>query len=201
MSIKVINFTNKDLPRSTNPGKIRKLPQNRPKIDLDEILNKISPKEEKIEEKKVLFNEVVEIAQYEKPPELVRIPSPLNKKNTVVELLHSKSPSPKRKQKEITEYFKKEIETLDNKLGKRTRSPSPIRTSSPVRNYYKTNYNNNTDKKIRMRRIKLKLDRNWFKKRDRIVYEPSLLEKLEKTKLLYKRPYEDLFIGKFILGY
>jgi hypothetical protein len=222
MSIKIINL-DKQVERSINPIKPRKIPINRPKEDLNTLLDKMNlvsviPSKENLEKenKKVLFNDIVEIAQYEKPPELVKNISPLKpNKPTVIDFLNnsinnpiSKSPSPNRKkQKEITEYFKKEIETLDNKLGKRTRSPSPIRNSSPVKNFYKTNYESKKSpesKKKNIKNVKIKLDKNWFKCRDYIIYDKYSYNNYDTFKLksqIKKIDMEDLFILKYILSY
>lgn len=209
MSIKIINFTGKEkeLERSTNPGKIRKLPINRPKVDIENILNKIGTSKEINEDKKVLFNDVVEIAQYEKPPELVRQQSPLKKQETIIDILNNKSrsPSPKIKQREITEYFKKEIETLDSKLGKRTRSPSPIRCSSPVKNYYKSNYDTKKSPiktvNSKMRKVKIKLDKNWFKERSILIYNEKTKKKIENKLKISKLPKEEAVIIYSVLGF
>lgn len=211
MSIKIINFENKvkDIERSVNPGKNRKLPNNRPKIDLENILNNM----EKKDDKKVLFSDVVEVAQYEKPPELIPNLSPLkSNKSSVIDLLNlksektSRSPSPntKKKQHEITEYFKKEIETLDTKLGKRTRSPSPIRCSSPVKNYYKSNFDRKVSpEKIKKfkNKVKILLDINWFKERPTLVYNQKIKNKIEKKIKISKIPYEDALILYSVLGF
>jgi hypothetical protein len=210
MSVKIINFEkSKDLPRSINPGKNRKLPQVRPKIDLENILDNM----EKKDEKKVLFNDIVEIAQYEKPPELVSKNSPLKSSgNSIIDLFQktNKSPSPnsRKKQKEITEYFKKEIETLDTKLGKRTRSPSPIRCSSPVKNYYKNNFErkpspikSSLNKELSTRKFKVCLDINWFKERPFLVYNKNIIKKIDRKTKLSKIPYDDAFILYSILGF
>jgi hypothetical protein len=205
MSIKIINFNNKtkdDIERSKNPGKVRKLPINRPKIDIENILNKIGSSSQ---DKKVLFNDVVEIAQYEKPPEIVKSISPLiSNKKSIIEHLEkpNRTPSPNRKQREITEYFKKEIENLDIKLGKRTRSPSPLRSSSPVKNFYKLQEKSNISpvKKLRQKTIKVKLDKNWFKIRDNLIID-NYIEKLNLKSQISRVPIEDLMIFRNVMGY
>jgi len=210
MSIKIINFDKKntELERSVNPSRIRKLPINRPKQNLETILNNISPKEtneEKKDDKKVLFNDVVEIAQYEKPSELKSTQISLIKKPTVVDILNNRTPSPKRKQKEITEFFKKEIETLDSKLGKRTRSPSPIRCSSPVKNYYKSNYDTKKSPvkstNSKMRKVRIKLDKNWFKERPFLIYNEKTKKKVENKLKISKLPKEEAVIIYSVLGF
>lgn len=208
MSLKIINFNNSKIERSANPPKTRKLPTTRPKTDLDTILNNIgSPEPTELkptENKKVLFNDIVEIAQYEKPSV-----SPLkSRKLTVVDLLNNpekpnKSPSPRKKHKDLNDYFKKEIETLDTKLGRRTRSPSPVRCSSPVKNYYKTNFDRKkSPERISSKKIvKVKLDRNWFKTRDFLIKTNEPIEKLELKSKIKKMDLEDVLIFKYVLDY
>jgi len=203
MSVKIINFDKKtkdDIERSINPGKVRKLPINRPKIDIENILDKIGSTD-----KKVLFNDVVEIAQYEKPPELIKSVSPLttNKKSIIDHLEKPiRTPSPRRKQREITEFFKKEIENLDSKLGKRTRSPSPLRSSSPVTNFYKLQEKSNIspEKKRKQKTYKVKLDKNWFKVREKIIKDNDF-DKLNLKSQIKRVPFEDLIIFRYVMGY